>query len=297
MNRGIYIIPSLITLGNLAAGIVSMLLSMDGHLTSAAWAIMAGIVMDMLDGRVARWAGATSQFGVELDSLCDLVTFGVAPGILMFQLALQPLGRPGYMIAIFFSMTAALRLARFNLKSQSGEVATYFTGLPVPAAAGIVASFVLSYELFGSDEITVKTIPLIMKRMPLFFHLIPLTMILLSVLMISTVRYGNFKKLKIARPQSLQLMGLLLVGVLLIFTYPQNMIFIVFSLYVLSGLTGLAWRFYYAQRAKTLARLRRRSTDTENGDYPRTFSDANSSAEIRHASGDVPPGERQPPPK
>src|SRR5262245_8794698 len=121
-RRGIYVYPSLITLGNLAAGVVSILFSTQDHLTSAACCIIAGIILDMLDGRVARWANATSEFGVELDSLCDVVTFGIAPAILIFQVALYPFGKPGYMIAIFFAMTAALRLARFNLRAQTGEV-------------------------------------------------------------------------------------------------------------------------------------------------------------------------------
>src|SRR5258708_3904707 len=250
MKKGIYIIPSLITLGNLAAGVMSILFAMQDHLSSAAWCIIAGIIMDMMDGRVARWTGATSQFGVELDSLCDLVTFGVAPAILMYQVALQPLGRPGYMIVVFFAMTAALRLARFNLRSQSGEVSAHFVGLPVPAAAGILASFVLSYELFDNNSISVKTIPMIMKRMPIFFKFVPLMMIILSFLMISNVQYGNFKKMKVGRPKSVQNLAFLVVGLLLIFTYPQNTIFIVFSLYVLTGLISLAWRVFNAQRAK-----------------------------------------------
>ena len=264
MKKGIYLFPSLLTLSNLAAGVMAIIYADAYHLSSAAWCIIAAIILDMLDGRVARWAGATSQFGVELDSLCDLVSFGVAPAFLMYRVALEPWGRPGYMIVVFFVMTAALRLARFNLKSQAGEVSTHFTGLPVPAAAGILASFVLSYELFGDETITAKTIPLIMKRMPFFFKFVPLMMILLSFLMVSSVQYGNFKQLKLARPKSVQNLAFLLVGLLLIFTYPQNMIFIVFSLYVLTGLISLAWRFYYAQRAKRMAgrvHYGRRKTD------------------------------------
>jgi CDP-diacylglycerol---serine O-phosphatidyltransferase len=273
MKRGIYLIPSLITLGNLAAGVMSILFAMQYHLSSAAWCVIAGIIMDMLDGRVARWTGATSQFGVELDSLCDLVTFGVAPGFLMYRVALETMGRPGYMIVIFFAMMAALRLARFNLRAQTGESSTHFTGLPVPAAAGILSSFVLSYELFGDDSITAKTIPVVMKRMPFFFKFVPLMMIILAFLMVSNVEYGNFKKLKLGRPKSVQNLAFLLVGLLLIFTYPQNMIFIVFSLYVLTGLISLAWRFYHAQRAKKLAQpYGRRKTDTGQGDNSSTIS-------------------------
>jgi len=262
MRRGIYIIPSLFTLANLGAGVLAILFAANDHLTMAAWAIIAGIVMDMLDGRVARMTGATSEFGMELDSLCDLVTFGVAPAVLMFELALEPLGRPGYAIAAFFPIAAALRLARFNLRARTGESTPHFLGLPVPAAAGILASFVLSYEVFdGSVTVTAKTIPALMKRMPMFFQAVPLTMVLLSFLMISTVQYGNFKQLKLLRPHSLQNVGLTLAGLFLVFTYPQNMIFIVFCLYVLSGLSTLAWRTYHAERANRLSRLKRRITD------------------------------------
>lgn len=265
MRRGIYLFPSLLTLCNLAAGIMSILFSSNGHYTSGAWCIIAGIIMDMLDGRVARWANATSQFGLELDSLCDAVTFGIAPGILMYSVALSALGRPGYAIVIFFGMAAVLRLARFNLKAQSGEPSNHFVGLPVPGAAGILASFVLSYELFGNEAITVKTIPLVMQRMPVFFRLVPAIMILLSILMVSPVPYGSLKQFKLGRPKSIQLLIVIAAMFLLVFTYPQNMIFVVFSLYVLSGLTSLAWRFYHAQRAKVLGRrFRRRSTDVQD---------------------------------
>ncbi len=266
MRRGIYIVPSLFTLGNLAAGVFSILLATNDRLDLAAWAIVVGIIMDMLDGRVARWAGATSEFGMELDSLCDLVTFGVAPAILMYEMALEPLGRVGYAIAVFFPVAAALRLARFNLRARSGEVSTHFTGLPVPAAAGILASFVLSYELFDTESIvTVKTIPLLMKRMPMFFHAVPLVTVILAFLMISTVQYGKFKQIKLGRPHSLQTFGLGLAGIFLLLTYPQNMMFVVFCLYVLSGLSTLAWRTYHAQRAKRLSRLGRRLTDRHPG--------------------------------
>jgi CDP-diacylglycerol--serine O-phosphatidyltransferase len=265
MKRGIYIVPSLFTLANLAAGVMSIIFASSDRFSSAAWAIIAGIIMDMLDGRVARWMGATSQFGLELDSLADLTTFGVAPGVLMYQLALYDMGRPGYMILIFFVMTAALRLARFNLRAQQevDEKPSYFVGLPVPAAAGILASFVLSYELFDSGNITVKTIPMLMQRMPMFFRLIPLTMLMLSFLMISQVQYSHFKKLKLGRPKSLQSLALFAAGVLLVLTYPQNTIFIVFSLYVLSGLIWFAWRFYHTRRERMAAgrMFGRRKTD------------------------------------
>jgi len=274
MKRGVYIFPSLVTLTNLSAGLVSILWASSGHFTDAAWAIIAGIIFDMMDGRVARWAGATSQFGVELDSLCDAVTFAVAPAILMYQVALTTLGRAGFAIAVFFSMAGVLRLARFNVKSHSGEAAGHFTGLPVPAAAGILASFVLSWELFGNVNITARTIPVVMQRIPAFFRLTPLIMMILAVLMVSTVRYGSFKQWKLGRPKSIQTLVLLVGGLISIFIFPQNMIFVLFCLYVLSGLIGLAVRFASAQRAKRTAPppFGRRRTDVKDRQEQLTFS-------------------------
>lgn len=268
MKRGVYLFPSLLTLSNLTAGIVAILFAANYHFTSAAWAIVAGIIMDMLDGRVARWMGATSHFGLELDSLADLVTFGVAPSVLMYQLALEPLGRPGVMIVVFFVLGAALRLARFNLRAQAGESTNFFLGLPVPAAAGILASFVLSYELFDNGDITVKTIPLVMKRMPLFFRSIPVTMLILSFLMLSPVEYGNFKRLKLGRPKSLQSLILVVAALMLVITYPQNTIFIIFSLYVLSGMLMFGLRYYSAYRGRAAVSLPygRRKTDHKEGE-------------------------------
>jgi CDP-diacylglycerol--serine O-phosphatidyltransferase len=268
MKKGVYVFPSLLTSANLGAGVISILFATNGRYTAAAWAIIAGILLDMTDGRVARWMGATSQFGLELDSLCDLVTFGVAPAILMYQLALEPIGRPGYMLPVFFVITAALRLARFNLRAQQpGEKPSGFVGLPVPAAAGILASFVLSYELFDNAEVTAKTIPVLMARMPVFFKMIPVMMLLLSFLMISPVHYGDFKKLKLGRPKSVQSIALVLAAMMLILTYPQNTIFIIFSLYVASGLLLFAWRSYRSRRELQLARImRRRSTDRPEPD-------------------------------
>jgi CDP-diacylglycerol---serine O-phosphatidyltransferase len=263
MNRGVYIAPSLFTLANLAAGMVSILFSADGRFTNASWAILAGIIMDMLDGRVARWVNATSEFGVELDSLSDLITFGVAPAILIYEMVLSPLGRPGIMIAIFFVMAAALRLARFNVKAHTGETTNHFTGLPVPAAAGIVASFVLSYQLFGQEDITVKTMPIVMQRMPMLFQWSPVMMLVLAGLMVSTIHYGNFKQLKMARPKALQTLAFIGAAILLVLAYPQNTLFLVFSAYVVSGMVGFAWRYYRASRERHFqqAKFGRRKTD------------------------------------
>jgi CDP-diacylglycerol--serine O-phosphatidyltransferase len=174
------------------------------------------------------------------------------------------------MIAIFFVIACALRLARFNIKAQEGITATHFTGLPTPAAGGILASFALSYELFESgQEITVKTIPLIMEKMPFFFKSIPIMMVIISILMISSVPYFAGKNLKMNRPKSFQLLTLLVMGILLIIAYPQNTIFIIFVLYLLSGITGYIWRYIRLRQSLSLARLMKgksgNSAGPENG--------------------------------
>ena len=263
MLRGIYILPSLITAGNLAAGFVSMLYSINMQFTQAAWSIIIAIGFDMLDGRVARLTKSTSKFGVELDSLADLVSFGVAPAILIYQMVLHSMHKPGIAIALFFVIASALRLAKFNVKAQDGESSSDFSGLPTPAAAGIIASFVLSYELFEQgQEITVKTIPILMKRMPFFFKTLPLLMILVSFLMISNVPYLGFKKFRFNRPKSLQLLILIVISILLVVSYPQNSIFIIFMLYLLSGAFVYISRYLRLQRSLKLSlRLRKPEKD------------------------------------
>jgi CDP-diacylglycerol---serine O-phosphatidyltransferase len=261
--HGLYILPSLFTAANLVMGFVSILFSIHGQFSAASWAIIAAIIMDALDGRVARWTKSTSSFGIEFDSLADLVSFGIAPSILMYQMVLQTMNKPGITIALFYVVAGALRLARFNIKAHEGALSTHFIGLPIPAAAGILASFALSYELFESgQEITVKTIPLIMAKMPFFFKSIPVLMVIISFLMISSVPYAAMKNFKLNRPKSFQLFTLFVIGIMLIITYPQNTIFIIFLLYLLSGIMGYVWRYIRLRQSLSLsARLKKNSGD------------------------------------
>lgn len=256
MKRGIYILPSIFTILNITAGFFSLHYSISLNFTAAAWSIIIAILMDVVDGRVARAMHATSAFGIELDSLADFLSFGVAPAVLMYQILLKDMEKIGFAIAIFFIIASALRLARFNAKAHyENGLSTHFEGFPTTAAGGIIASFVLSYELFaGGPELTAKTIPLIMKRMPLFFKIMPFLMVLISIFLISKIKYSNFKKLSFAKPHSFQLLVLLIIAVILIFTYPQNTIFVIYMLYFLSGIIG-----YFIR----IIRLGRRKTDAE----------------------------------
>lgn len=247
LKKGIYILPSLFTCGNMACGIISVIFSIGGDFSLAAWMLILAIVFDMLDGRVARMTKTTSEFGVQLDSLSDLVSFGVAPSLMMYQLVLNTMGKVGTAIAVLFVLCSALRLAKFNIKAKEGAVYSSFTGLPTPASAGLLISFVLSYELFVSEPgqaLSVKTIPLLMKNMPVFFKSMPIVMVLLSLLMVSNVPYVSFKKFSLSKPRAFQLLVLIILLIFLILVFPQNIIFILFALYALSGIVIYAGKYW-----------------------------------------------------
>src|SRR5690349_11811822 len=144
-RRGVYLLPSLFTMGNMFCGYACVVYAMRGEYETAAPFIGFAVVADMLDGRIARLTGTTSAFGVEFDSLADVISFGMAPAILSFQWGLSTLGRLGWAAGFFFVAAAAMRLARFNIQSSSGGDKRYFVGMPSPAAAAIPASTVFAY--------------------------------------------------------------------------------------------------------------------------------------------------------
>ena len=253
LKKGIYILPSLFTCGNMTCGFLSILASMHGNFSKAAWFVILAIAFDMLDGRVARMTKTTSRFGVQLDSLSDLVSFGVAPAVLMYNLALEPMGKAGIAIAVLFMLASALRLAKFNVLAEEGVVSKNFMGLPTPASAGVLISFVLSYELFiaaPGEDLSFKTIPLLMKSMPAFFKMMPIIMIVLTFLMVSNVPYAAFKNFKFSRPKAFQFLVLVIVFLVVVITYPQNTFFIIFALYALSGIV-----IYFARYWKMLKKV------------------------------------------
>jgi CDP-diacylglycerol--serine O-phosphatidyltransferase len=245
-KKGIYILPSLFTAGNLACGFLSVLASVDGNFNKAAWMIMLAIAFDMVDGRVARLTKTTSSFGMQFDSLCDLVSFGVAPAIMMYLLVFSQMANSkiGIGIALLFVITSAMRLAKFNVKAQENtEPSNNFSGLPTPASAGVMASFVLSWEIFDGSVLNFKTIPILMERMPFFFKVMPLLMVVISFLMISNVPYTALKKFKLSRPKTMQLMALIIVLLIVVLLYPQNTFFLIFLTYALSGVVIMLRRY------------------------------------------------------
>jgi len=237
IRKGIFIIPSLFTCGNMAFGMLSIFSSIDGHFIPAAWLLIGALACDILDGRIARMTNTTSDFGMQLDSLSDLVSFGMAPGIMMYMLVLNTMGKIGIAIAILYVLCCALRLARFNVLAQSGELQKHFVGLPTPASAGVIISFVLSYELLSPEYVlNSKTIPFLMNQMPAFFKAMPVVITVLSFLMVSNIPYASFKKVKLSRVRTIEIFALMIVLIILVVVYPQNIFFIIFSVYAVSGL-------------------------------------------------------------
>lgn len=236
VRRGIYILPALFTIGNMGLGFYSMVKSVSFEFGTAATAILLGHVLDIMDGTVARLTHTTSRFGVELDSLADWLTFSIAPSFLMYQLVLKDNKSWGFAIALLFVICGALRLARFNLKAHMGEgPSSFFVGLPTPAAGGMLAIFALLYNGLELGK-QIRSFKFLMNQVPLFYEVVPAVMLLLSLLMVSDIRYAKFKASNLLRPRSLRALVLSVLAVLMIWVYPQNVIFILYASYVVWGI-------------------------------------------------------------
>lgn len=243
MKTGIYLIPSILTASNMALGTYSILASIQQDWARAGWSIIAAIFLDIFDGRIARWTHSTSKFGIEFDSLSDWISFGIAPAIMSYLLVLKDFGRIGFAITLLYIICGALRLARFNLKSLfDKEITPYFIGLPIPAAGGILASFVILYDI-GMQGKKARTIELVMKQIPVFYHLLPGILFILAILMVSEVKYSSFKKSSLVKPKTLRMFLIMVLGCLMIYIYPQNTIFVLFVGYICSGVLEYLWRF------------------------------------------------------
>jgi len=255
LKKGIYIIPALFTCGNMSLGFLSVVSSIDGHFITAAWFLIGALACDIVDGRIARMTKSTSIFGMELDSLSDLVSFGIAPAVMMYMLVLNTMGKIGIAIAVLYVLCCALRLARFNVLSQSSELEKHFVGLPTPASAGVIISFVLCYQLLAPEEYTLNfnTIPILMELMPEFFEAMPIVIVVLSFLMVSNIPYMSFKKLKLTKIRTIELFAVIIVLIILVVIFPQNTIFIIFSMYAASGILFYVPRIIIKRRSKMKA--------------------------------------------
>ncbi|HEY2663614.1 MAG TPA: CDP-diacylglycerol--serine O-phosphatidyltransferase [Candidatus Binataceae bacterium] len=221
-RRGVFLIPATITSLGLLAGFYSLVSSINGHFELAALLIVVSFVCDGLDGRVARASRASSQFGVELDSLSDMVAFGVAPAGLIYVWAMRDVASWSWVLSGMFVICAALRLARFNV--QAGTVDKHrFVGLPVPGAAAVIAGLTLAYSYFEIDAArTICAVSIVLTAT-------------LAFLMISRVPYPSFKTLSPRNVATLETMVLILVVVAFVFVMPQLSAFLGSTAYMLSG--------------------------------------------------------------
>ncbi len=239
-RRGIYLLPNLFTTAALFSGFYAIVAAINGRFEPAALAIFCAMVLDGMDGRVARMTNTQSDFGAEYDSLSDMISFGLAPGLVMYEWALTGLGRIGWVVAFVYTVTAALRLARFNTQVETADK-NYFQGLPSPSAAGIVVGLVwigAEYQL----EVT--------RGLSILAMIITL---LAGALMISNVRYNSFKTIDLkGKVPFIHIIGAVLVFVLIALE-PPSVLFAIFAAYALSGpiLTLLQLRKHRATRSSS----------------------------------------------
>ena len=220
--RGIYLLPNLITTGALFSGFYSIISSMNGAIEKAAIAIVVSGLLDAMDGRIARLTNTQSEFGVQYDSLSDLVAFGVAPAVLLFSWSLSGLNNLGWMMAFIYMACAALRLARFNTHPESSS----FTGLASPAAAGLVATLIwLSCDLgYAAEPLSVEV-----------SLLLGLLAVSLGVLMVSNITYYSPKGINLkGRVPFIYTLAILMLFVV-IFLYPPGILLTIACFYAVSG--------------------------------------------------------------
>jgi len=239
MRRGVYLLPSILTLGNLSCGFYALVAVYNDEYVAAAIAILLALVFDGLDGGVARMTGATSDIGIELDSLADLVSFGVAPGLLAYVFALKPFGWIGGLAAFAFAACGAFRLARFNVQTRSLDK-RFFVGLPIPAAATVVAAFVLFMK--ESSAVVVFGRELVPSQVTAAGVL--LGMYGLGFLMVSKIRYRSLKGLEMRKRRPFTIMTTLLLVLLIVASHPSLFLFLFSFLYAVSGIARVlpAWQ-------------------------------------------------------
>jgi CDP-diacylglycerol--serine O-phosphatidyltransferase len=220
-RRGISILPALFTIGNLLMGFRAIILTLQHNYAEAAACIGIAIVLDLLDGRVARLTGTASEFGGELDSLADVISFGVAPAVLLYRWGFESvLGKPGWVVAFIFVTCGALRLARFNVQRHVVD-SRYFVGLPIPAAAGQAAAVVFSSPE-PIDERDVAWLVLVASFS-------------LGLLMVSTIRYRSFKSFDLRSRRSYVIALFLAAGMALVISHPRSVLLVVATFYTISG--------------------------------------------------------------
>jgi len=225
-QRGIYLLPNLLTTAALFAGFYSIVAAMKGHFETSAVVIFIAMIADGLDGRVARLTNTQTAFGAQYDSLSDMVAFGIAPALILYSWSLSHLGKLGWLAAFLYAAATALRLARFNTQSNDKQ---YFQGLPCPSAAGIIASIIWMGSVYEIDGVTVA-IPFAVFT------------IIIAALMVSTIRYSSFKSVDFKGKVPFFTVVLTVFIIAAIALEPAEMLFAVFLIYIVSGPLSTLWQ-------------------------------------------------------
>ena len=223
-KKGIHILPSLFTTGNVFCGFYAFVAVLNEQFYFAAWAIVAGMIFDGLDGRIARLTKTTSAFGEQYDSLADIITFGMAPAFLAYSWVLKPFGRLGWMAAFLFLLCATLRLARFNVTNPEIR-SKHFIGLPSPASAVVIASIVIAFE----DLFATRMNPFIMV----------MVVYALAFLMVSNIKYPAFKQFDFKKRVVFSRFLFVILFIYVLATIPRVALFILGITYAIIGPIGL----------------------------------------------------------
>jgi CDP-diacylglycerol--serine O-phosphatidyltransferase len=227
LQRGIYVLPNLLTTANLFCGFYAIIAAIQSHFLKGAIAIMLAAIFDALDGKIARVTRTVSKFGLEYDSLSDAISFGVAPGVLVYLWALQPFGRLGWLAALIFVACGTLRLARFNVQAHVMK-SDYFKGLPIPAAAFMIAATVLLHHRLGGTGTASHVTILIM-------------IYVLSCLMVSTMKYYSFKHAGLFKKMKFNMLVVVVMLFILMAAEPAIACFLIMLSYVISGPFTTLW--------------------------------------------------------
>ncbi|RZL67445.1 MAG: CDP-diacylglycerol--serine O-phosphatidyltransferase [Variovorax sp.] len=238
-RKGIYILPNLFTLAALFGGFYAVVMAMNGRFDMAALGVFCAMVLDSLDGRVARMTNTQSAFGEQMDSLSDMVSFGAAPALIAYEWSLKGLGRWGWIAAFVYCACAALRLARFNVNTGVVDK-RYFQGLPSPAAAALVAGFIW---LMTEYSIKPYDVVWVMFGLALFAGLT----------MVTNVPFYSFKDIQMKRSVPFAVIVLIALGIAVINIHPPVVLFAMFVAYGLSGYAIYGWRKAKGQRASMIS--------------------------------------------
>ena len=232
-RKGVYILPNLFTLAALFGGFYAIVMAMNGRYEQSCYGVFCAMVLDSLDGRVARMTNTQSAFGAEMDSLSDMVSFGAAPALIVYEWALKGLGKAGWGIAFFYCACAALRLARFNTNLAVVDK-RYFQGLPSPAAAALVVSFIwVVVDKQGYSDVNGDSVLAWAAAAATFYA---------GVTMVVNVPFYSFKDLSLKRSVPFIVIVLIALAIGIINLYPARIFFAIFCLYALSGYLVYAYK-------------------------------------------------------